>query len=59
MSLVVLDDVTLFFGDRLIFDGASLRLGHGDKLGFIGPNGSARRHCSRSSPASRSSTTSR
>jgi ATP-binding cassette subfamily F protein 3 len=42
MSLVVLDDVTLFFGDRLIFDSASLRLGHGDKLGLIGPNGSGK-----------------
>src|SRR5258708_15251348 len=42
MSLVVLDDVTLFFGDRLIFDGASLRLGHGDRLGLVGPNGSGK-----------------
>ncbi|HUJ60085.1 MAG TPA: ABC-F family ATP-binding cassette domain-containing protein [Kofleriaceae bacterium] len=42
MSLVVLDEVTLFFGDRLIFDGASLRLGHGDRVGLIGPNGSGK-----------------
>jgi ATP-binding cassette, subfamily F, member 3 len=42
MSLVVLDDVTLFFGDRLIFDQVSLRLGHGDRLGLIGPNGSGK-----------------
>ena len=42
MSLVVLDGVTLFFGDRLIFDEVSLRLGHGDRLGLIGPNGSGK-----------------
>ena len=42
MSLVVLDDVTLFFGDRLIFDSVGLRLGHGDRVGLIGPNGSGK-----------------
>ncbi len=42
MSLVVLDEVTLFFADRMIFDAASLRLGHGDKIGLIGPNGSGK-----------------
>src|SRR5262245_61477243 len=42
MSLVVLDEVTLFFGDRMIFDAVSLRLGHGDRLGLIGPNGSGK-----------------
>ncbi len=42
MSLVVLDDVTLFFGDRLIFDSVGLRLGHGDRIGLIGPNGSGK-----------------
>jgi len=42
MSLVVLDEVTLFFADRLIFDAASLRLGHGDRIGLIGPNGSGK-----------------
>ena len=42
MSLVVLDEVTLFFGDRMIFDAASLRLGHQDKIGLIGPNGSGK-----------------
>jgi ATP-binding cassette, subfamily F, member 3 len=42
MSLVVLDAVTLFFGDRMIFDNISLRLGHGDRLGLIGPNGSGK-----------------
>src|SRR3954449_4565960 len=42
MSLVVLDDVTLFFADRMIFDAASLRLGHDDRVGLIGPNGSGK-----------------
>jgi ATP-binding cassette subfamily F protein 3 len=42
VSLVVLDEVTLFFGDRMIFDAASLRLGHGDRVGLIGPNGSGK-----------------
>ncbi|MBA3539725.1 MAG: ABC-F family ATP-binding cassette domain-containing protein, partial [Deltaproteobacteria bacterium] len=42
MSLVVLDEVTLFFADRLIFDAASLRLSLGDRIGLIGPNGSGK-----------------
>ncbi|NVB78774.1 MAG: ATP-binding cassette domain-containing protein [Kofleriaceae bacterium] len=42
MSLVVLDSVTLFFGDRMIFDDVNLRLGHNDRLGLIGPNGSGK-----------------
>jgi ATP-binding cassette subfamily F protein 3 len=42
MSLVVLDEVTLFFGDRMIFDAVSLRLGQGDRIGLIGPNGSGK-----------------
>src|SRR5499427_9267288 len=42
MSLVVLDEVTLFFADRMIFDAASLRLGHNDRIGLIGPNGSGK-----------------
>ena len=42
MSLVVLDEVTLFFADRMILDAASLRLGHGDRIGLIGPNGSGK-----------------
>jgi ATP-binding cassette, subfamily F, member 3 len=42
MSLVVLDEVTLFFADRMIFDAASIRLGHGDRIGLIGPNGSGK-----------------
>jgi ATP-binding cassette subfamily F protein 3 len=42
MSLVVVDGATLFFGDRMIFDNVSLRLGHGDRVGLIGPNGSGK-----------------
>ncbi len=42
MSLVVLDEVTLFFADRMIFDSVSIRLGHGDRVGLIGPNGSGK-----------------
>src|SRR5688572_4176860 len=42
MSLVVLDEVTRFFADRLVFDAASSRLRHADKVGLIGPNGSGK-----------------
>ncbi len=40
MSLVVLEEVTLFFADRMIFDSVALRLGPHDRIGLIGPNGS-------------------
>ncbi|MCL4225399.1 MAG: ATP-binding cassette domain-containing protein [Myxococcales bacterium] len=42
MSLVVLEDVTLFFADRMIFDAVQLRLGPHDRIGLIGPNGSGK-----------------
>ena len=42
MSLVVLEDVTLFFADRMIFDSVQLRLGPHDRIGLIGPNGSGK-----------------
>jgi ATP-binding cassette, subfamily F, member 3 len=42
VSLVVLDGVTLFYADRMIFDEVDLRLGHGDRIGLIGPNGSGK-----------------
>jgi len=42
VSLVVLEECTLFFADRMILDAASLRLGHGDRVGLIGPNGSGK-----------------
>ena len=42
MSLVVLEDVTLFFADRMIFDEVNLRLGPHDRIGLVGPNGSGK-----------------
>ncbi|MEZ4360410.1 MAG: ABC-F family ATP-binding cassette domain-containing protein [Kofleriaceae bacterium] len=42
MSSVILEDVTLFFADRMIFDSVSLRLGASDRVGLIGPNGSGK-----------------
>ncbi len=42
MSLVVLEDITLFFADRMIFDEVQLRLGTHDRIGLIGPNGSGK-----------------
>jgi ATP-binding cassette subfamily F protein 3 len=42
VSLVVLEDVTLFFADRMILEAVGLRLGHGDRVGLIGPNGSGK-----------------
>jgi ATP-binding cassette, subfamily F, member 3 len=42
MSLVVLEDVTLFFADRMIFDSVQLRIAPHDRIGLIGPNGSGK-----------------
>jgi len=42
VSLVVLESVTLSFGDRTIIDGLDLRIAHGDRIGLIGPNGSGK-----------------
>ena len=42
MSLVVLEGVTLFFADRLIFGDVDLRLGPHDRIGLVGPNGSGK-----------------
>ena len=42
MSLVVLEEVTLLFADRIILDDVNLRLGPTDKIGLIGPNGSGK-----------------
>ena len=42
MSLVVLEDVTLFFADRMVFDAAGLRIGRHDRIGLVGPNGSGK-----------------
>ncbi|MBP6628517.1 MAG: ABC-F family ATP-binding cassette domain-containing protein [Kofleriaceae bacterium] len=42
MSLVVLEGVTVFFADRMIFDAVDLRIGHGERIGLIGPNGTGK-----------------
>ncbi len=42
MSLVVLEDVSLYFGERCIVDELSLRIAAGDRIGVIGPNGSGK-----------------
>lgn len=42
MSSVIVEDVSLFFADRMIFDSLSLRLGPTDRIGLIGPNGSGK-----------------
>jgi ATP-binding cassette, subfamily F, member 3 len=42
VSLLVLEDVTLHFGARTIFDGVGLRVADGDRIGLIGPNGSGK-----------------
>ncbi len=42
MSLVVFDDVTLFFGGKRIVEGLNLRIAKGERVGLIGPNGSGK-----------------
>ncbi|MBK9072337.1 MAG: ABC-F family ATP-binding cassette domain-containing protein [Myxococcales bacterium] len=42
MSLLVLENASLLFGDRIIFDEVTLRLIAGDRIGLIGPNGSGK-----------------
>ncbi len=42
MSLVVLEDVSLYFGERCIVDELGLRIAAGDRIGVIGPNGSGK-----------------
>ena len=42
MSLLVIEEATLFFADRMVFDAVSLRLGNRDRIGLIGPNGSGK-----------------
>jgi ATP-binding cassette, subfamily F, member 3 len=42
VSLLVVEDATLFFADRMVFDSVSLRLGTRDRIGLIGPNGSGK-----------------
>ncbi len=42
MSLVVLDGVSLFFGERKIVAELGLRIGEHDRIGLVGPNGSGK-----------------
>ncbi len=42
MSLVVLEDVSLSFGEKRIVEGLSVRVAQGDRIGLIGPNGSGK-----------------
>lgn len=42
MSLVVLENLSLNFGERQIVRDLSLRVAHGDRVGLIGPNGSGK-----------------
>jgi ATP-binding cassette, subfamily F, member 3 len=42
VSLVVVEEATIFFADRMVFDSVSLRLGDRDRIGLIGPNGSGK-----------------
>jgi len=42
VSLVVLEDVSLYFGERCIVDELGLRIAAGDRIGVIGPNGSGK-----------------
>jgi len=42
MSSVVLENVSLSFGERAIVEALSLRLAEGDRIGLIGPNGSGK-----------------
>jgi ATP-binding cassette subfamily F protein 3 len=42
VSLVVLERVSLAYGAQRLFDGASLRVDAGEKIGLIGPNGAGK-----------------
>ncbi|MBT8493430.1 MAG: ATP-binding cassette domain-containing protein, partial [Deltaproteobacteria bacterium] len=42
MSLVVLENVALGFGEQVLFSELGLRLAEGDRVGLVGPNGSGK-----------------
>ena len=42
MSLVQLDQITRYYGDRLILSAVSANIERGDKIGLVGPNGAGK-----------------
>ena len=42
MNLLTLDNLSHQYSERLLFDGASLRINEGDRIGLIGVNGSGK-----------------
>jgi len=42
MALVSIEEMTLQYGSKQIFDGASLAIEKGDRLGIVGPNGTGK-----------------
>jgi len=39
MSIVTLQDIGMYYGAQDVFEGVSLNVAHGDKIGLVGPNG--------------------
>ncbi|HAJ38595.1 MAG TPA: ABC transporter [Chloroflexi bacterium] len=42
MNLLTIDNISKQFSERLLFDGASLQINEGDRIGLIGVNGSGK-----------------
>ncbi|MBI2773740.1 MAG: ABC-F family ATP-binding cassette domain-containing protein, partial [Chloroflexi bacterium] len=42
MSLLSVQAVGKWFGERRVFSGVSFRLAHGDRVGLVGPNGTGK-----------------
>ncbi|MCB0137126.1 MAG: ATP-binding cassette domain-containing protein, partial [Caldilineaceae bacterium] len=42
MNLLTIDNISKQFSERLLFDGASLLINEGDRIGLIGVNGSGK-----------------
>ena len=45
MSLISVQAVGRWFGDRELLKDVSFRIAQGDRIGLVGPNGSASRAC--------------